>query len=201
MAQQAGARRWESRVLVTAAVMVCGAAGLTGATTTMPVAAAAAATPAPSPVAASTEGTIAFVGLVTHPGPVSVSELQTLPTETAEVTFESGGSPQEHSFTGVRLFAALQHVGLAVDAATHIPLLRRYLIVTARDGYQTVLSGGELDPNFGNAPMFLAWEQDGAPLSPGDGPVRLVVPWDLRGGRYIYGIVSIDVRTIDETAP
>ena len=79
-------------------------------------------------------------------------------------------------------------------------MLQLYLIMTANDGYQVVISGGEIDPNFGNAPMLLAWEQDGTALSAENGPLRLVVPGDLRGGRYVYGIVSIDVRTIDEAA-
>jgi DMSO/TMAO reductase YedYZ molybdopterin-dependent catalytic subunit len=48
--------------------------------------------------------------------------------------------------------------------------------------------------------VLLAWAEEGAPLSANEGPLRLVVPGDLRGGRYIYGIVSIDVRSIDDAA-
>ena len=48
--------------------------------------------------------------------------------------------------------------------------------------------------------MLLAWDQDGTPLARDDGPLRLVVPGDLHGGRYIHGIVSIDVRSIEEGA-
>ena len=154
--------------VVLVAVLVSGVVGVFG--TPAATRLAVAATPAASPIAASAEETIEFIGLVTHPGPISVSELQTLPTETVEVTYESGGSPEAHTFTGVRLTDVLEHVGVAGDPATHNPLLRRYLIVTAKDGYQIVVSGGELDPNFGNAPMLLAWEQDGAPLSAEDGP-------------------------------
>lgn len=154
-----------------------------------------AATPVASPVAA--EGTVEFGGLVTNPGPVTVADLQTLPTETVDVTYESAGAAEDHSFTGVRFYDALEHVGLAVDPEARNPLLRMYIVITANDGYQVVLSGGELDPNFGNAPMLLAWEQDGVPLSGEDGPLRLVVPGDLRGGRYIHGIASIDVMSID----
>src|SRR4051812_16684463 len=56
------------------------------------------------------------------------------------------------------------------DPATHHPLLRRYLVVTASDGYQIVLSGGELDANFGNTPVLLAWAEEGAPLPADEGP-------------------------------
>jgi DMSO/TMAO reductase YedYZ molybdopterin-dependent catalytic subunit len=161
-------------------------------------AAAAQATPAASEAAAPAD-VIEITGVVANPGPVSVSDLQQLPHETVAVTYESGGEPQGHTFTGVRLYAVLEHVGIAANPSTRNPLLRRYLVITANDGYQVVLSGGEIDPNFGNVPILLAWEQDGQPLAGDDGPLRLVVPGDLRGGRYVHGIVSIDVHSIEET--
>lgn len=73
------------------------------------------------------------------------------------------------------------------------PLLTHYVVITATDGYRVVLSGGELDPNFGNAPILLAWEQDGAALDAGNAPARLVVPGDGRGGRYVSGVISVEV--------
>jgi DMSO/TMAO reductase YedYZ molybdopterin-dependent catalytic subunit len=158
------------------------------------------ATPAAAEEAAGDEA-IEITGLVERPGPLRVADLQQLPNQTVEATYESGDRMQSHSFTGTRLFAVLEHAGLAVDADERNPLLRRYLIVTAKDGYQIVLSGGELDPNLGNAPMLLTWEQDGQPLSGEDGPARLVVPGDKRGGRYVYGIVRIDVLSIDGQPP
>jgi DMSO/TMAO reductase YedYZ molybdopterin-dependent catalytic subunit len=184
-------------MVVIVALMVC---GLAGTPTMWHAETAFAATPAASPVAVSADETIELTGLIAHPGPVSISDLQSLPSETMEVTYEAGGTPTAHTYTGVRLIDVLDVLGMTGDPATHNPLLRRYLVVTARDGYQIVLSGGELDPNFGNTPVLLAWAEEGAPLPADEGPLRLVVPGDLRGGRYIYGIVSIDVRSIDDTA-
>ena len=71
-------------------------------------------------------------------------------------------------------------------------------MITANDGYQMVISGGEIDPNFGHEPMLLAWKQDGRPLAGERGPLSLMVPGDMHGGRYVHGIVSIDVRAIDD---
>lgn len=156
---------------------------------------AAQSTPIASPVAAAS---VEFLGLVKTPGAVSVADLQALPQETVTVTYESGGTPEEHTFTGVRLFAALAQVGFDIDPEARNPLLTMYVVITANDGYQVVLSGGELDPNFGDAPILLAWEQDGAALEGENGPLRLVVPGDLRGGRYVHGVVSIDVRALAE---
>lgn len=44
--------------------------------------------------------------------------------------------------------------------------------------------------------MLLAWEQDGVPLVGDRGQLRLAVPGDLRGGRCVHGVVSIDVQTV-----
>lgn len=187
-------------VVFVAAILVAGAALSGGSPIREQAAAAMQATPAASPAALDGAATIEFIGLVTNPGPISVADLQQLGSETVSVTYESGGKPEDHDFTGVRLYDVLEQVGLAIDPEARNPLLTHYLVVTANDGYQVVISGGEIDPNFGNAPMLLAWEQDGAPLAGEDGPLRLVVPGDPRGGRYVHGIVSIEVLSVAEPA-
>lgn len=164
--------------------------------TAMPVSALAQdATPAASNVAPVAQS-IQFSGIV---GDVTltVDELKALPVETVDVTFTAAGESQQHTFTGTSLLGVLELVGLPFPEDAKNPLLQTYLIVTANDGYQVVVSGGELDPSFGNVPMLLAWEQDGASLEGTDGPLRLVVPGDTKGGRYVHGIVSIEVLSLD----
>ena len=56
---------------------------------------------------------------------------------------------------------------------------------------------GEIDPGFGNNPYLLAWDEDGQPLTGDDGPVRLVTPGDVKGGRYVYGVDKLEVRDVD----
>lgn len=148
------------------------------------------ATPVASPVASEA---VEFSGLLDRPGSLTVADLRAFPSETVEVTYETRGGPERHSFTGTRLFGVLDSLGFSTGADERNPLLTRYIVVTANDGYRVVLSGGELDPGFGNAPMLLAWEQDGAPLIGDDGPIRLVTPDDARGGRYVHGVVRIEV--------
>lgn len=149
-----------------------------------------------TPVVAPTDSIRVFgiVGDVT----LSLAEVQALPAESVDVTFTASGEQQQHSFTGTTLLGVLEHVGLPFPADARNPLLQTYLVVTANDGYQVVISGGELDPAFGNVPMLLAWEQDGAALDGADGPLRLVVPGDTKGGRYVHGIVSIEVLGVDQ---
>jgi hypothetical protein len=147
----AGSRRRVMTLL--ALIALAGFAAIT------PVARSGAAQSTPVSATPAAGETIELMGLVQDPGPISVGDLQALPSETVEVTYESGGAPEDHTITWVRLYDVLEHVGIAADPAIHHPLLSRSLIVTANDGYQIVLSGGELDPAFGNAPMLLAWSR------------------------------------------
>ena len=149
-----------------------------------------------TPATPTSSDSIAISGEVKTSGSLSVADLQALPNEHLDVTFTASGKPQNHTFTGTPLLGVLDHVGLVTPKGGKNPLLGVYLVVTAKDGYQVVISGGELDPSFGNTPRYLAWDQDGKALAGDDGPIRLVVPDDTKGGRYVNGIVSIDVFTV-----
>ncbi len=92
--------------------------------------------------------------------------------------------------------------GVDAEPEDRTSLLRRYLIITATDGYRVVVvvSGGELDPDFGNTPMLLAWERVGQPLTGEERPLELMVPGDRLASRYVYGVVEIEVLGI-QSAP
>ncbi len=151
-----------------------------------------------TPDAVAGEGSITISGLVKQETTLTVADLQALPNEFLEVTYTSGGEPQDHTFTGTSFLGVIESIGLDVEEDARNPLLSIVFIITASDGYQVAISGGELDPDFGNEAIYLAWEQDGAPLAVDDngGQIRLVVPGDTRGGRYVSGIVSVEVVTV-----
>ena len=148
-----------------------------------------------SPVAAVE--TIKVTGLVEIPGDLSVADLQTLPIETIEATVEVEGVAQTHTYTGVRLWDVLARAKPLVDPNVNGDPLRKYIALTANDGYEVVISFGELDPQFGGHAYLLAWEEDGAALTGDKGPVELVTPGDKTSGRYIWGIDTIEVRDVD----
>lgn len=184
--------------LVRNRLLVAIALALTLSTGAVSVTLAQDATPAASPVAASptAAGSIELTGLVANPGPVSVTDLQTLPTQTVEVDFESGKGPQHHAYVGALLWDVLTRAGIQTDEEIKNDILRFYAVITSNDGYQVVISLGQIDPTFGNSPYLLAWDEDGAPLAGDSGPLRLVTPGDVHGGRYVSGITSIDVQRI-----
>jgi DMSO/TMAO reductase YedYZ molybdopterin-dependent catalytic subunit len=151
-------------------------------------------TPAASPVAGQT---LEITGLVDHPLTLTVADLEKLTTQSVDVTFKSGQGDQAHSYTGALLSDVIALASPTYDADVKNQSLHRYLVITANDGYEVVISMGEIDPGFGNQPYLLAWEQDGAALTGTDGPVRLVTPGDIKGGRYVTGVIKIEVRDID----
>ncbi len=152
------------------------------------------ASPAASPAGGDS---IEIAGLVENPGTLTVADLQTLPSQTVDVTFQSGSGEQKHSYTGALLWDVLTKATLKLDPDRKNDQLRKYVVITANDGYEVVISLGEIDPGFGHNPCLLAWDEDGQPLTGEDGPVRLVTPGDVKGGRYVYGVVKIEVRDVD----
>jgi DMSO/TMAO reductase YedYZ molybdopterin-dependent catalytic subunit len=148
-----------------------------------------------SPVASPTAGTGSFelTGLVNTPGTVTAADLQALTPQTVEVDFQSGQGDQHHAYTGVLLWDVLDKAGITLNPDVKNDVLHKYVVLTATDGYEVVISLGEIDPGFGANQYLLAWEEDGAALP----LVRLVLPGDIKGGRYISDVVKIEVRDID----
>ncbi len=86
------------------------------------------------------------------------------------------------------------------DPAIKNDVLGFAVVATGSDGYRAVISLGEIDPMFGNQKDLVAYSDTGGQLGPGgsDGALRLVVPGDVAGGRYVSNLVSLQV--IDATA-
>jgi DMSO/TMAO reductase YedYZ molybdopterin-dependent catalytic subunit len=159
------------------------------------VTAAREASPSASPPAA---GDIQVSGHVAHPGTLTLADLQALPAETVEVTYlMSDGTEVQHTYTGARFWDVLQLFEPKIEPDLPETSLHMYVVLTAQDGYVVVLSMGEIDPEFGGYPYVLAWEEDGQALSGEQGLAMLVPPGDRTEGRYIYGIVSIEVHSVD----
>jgi hypothetical protein len=99
------------------------------------------------------------------------------------------------SFTGTRLLNVFDAAGGAkLPNDSNNAKLRVTVMVTGANGYQVALGWGELDPEFGAAPILLAYLSDDKPMGDKQGMARLVVPGDKRGGRYVSTVKSIELR-------
>jgi len=156
--------------------------------------------PAAGPGGVSDQFTVS--GQVADPAtftPVTLAALNQPTTETA--TFLSGAGQVTDTYTGVSLWTLLQDQGLVTDPAIKNDVLRFGVAATGSDGYRALISLGEIDPAFGNQPDLVAYADTGGQLGPDGsaGAMRLVVPGDHAGGRYVSNLT--DLRVIDLTAP
>jgi hypothetical protein len=130
-------------------------------------------------------------GAVTHPLTLDAATLQTLPATTITVTFQSGSGEESGTYTGVLVWDLLQKAGM-VNAPGKNMALRHTLTVTGRDGYAAAIAEGEFDPLYGNKQVLLAYRA--ADRKASFDHLRLLVPGDLHGGRFVSDVVSIDVK-------
>jgi DMSO/TMAO reductase YedYZ molybdopterin-dependent catalytic subunit len=135
-------------------------------------------------------------GEVADPNIVTPETLAALNQPTMETATYVGPTGQvTDSYTGVSLWTLIQDAGLLTDPSIKNDLLRFGVVATGSDGYRAFISMGEIDPAFGHQPDLIAYADTGGQLGPGgpDGALRLVVPGDIAGGRYVSNLVSLQV--------
>ncbi|MBI5931325.1 MAG: molybdate ABC transporter substrate-binding protein [Chloroflexi bacterium] len=141
-----------------------------------------------------TDGTLYVGGQVYQPLTLTIDDLQTYSAQTVDVTYLSGEDTVNATFTGVLLWDILSSAQVNINADVENDKLSLFIVATGSDGYQAVISWGEIDPEFGNQGILVAYAKDGAPITSESGTFQLVVPGDGRGGRYVSGLVSVEVR-------
>lgn len=130
-----------------------------------------------------------------NPLNLTLDDLQKLkPTEVKAKTKEG----DEHTFKGVRLFDILDSAGVTLGKELRGKNLSKYILIKAADGYQVVFALPEIDPEFTNETILLAYQVDGKPLPKGEGPFRIVAPNDKRQARWIRELTTIKVVSSKE---
>ena len=98
-----------------------------------------------------------------------------------------------HVYSGVPVRALLAPLGVPFGEKLRGRSLRLVVLVRARDGYAVAYALAEFDPAFSDRTILLVDRQDGLPLYPGQGPLRIVAPGDKRPARWIRMVTSLDV--------
>lgn len=137
---------------------------------------------------------ISIDGAVEHARSLTLAALKRAPATTETVSLTTGKGVLTGSYTGVLLWTLLQQAVIRSTPGIKNDILRRTVVVTGSDGYQTVLSVGEIDPKFGGDRALIAYARGGKALSHDRGFARLIVPTDKSAGRAVFGIASITVR-------
>jgi DMSO/TMAO reductase YedYZ molybdopterin-dependent catalytic subunit len=126
-------------------------------------------------------------GRVDHPRIYRLADLKKLPAHTVNVSFQGPGGTQSHTFTGALLYDVATAAAPHVDTDRKNDSLRWTARVHATDNYEVVVAWGEFDPGFEARQVLLAYAENGKPLTD-DGFARLVVPGDIKGGRYVSNV-------------
>jgi DMSO/TMAO reductase YedYZ molybdopterin-dependent catalytic subunit len=137
---------------------------------------------------------ISIDGAVEHSRSLTLSDLKHEPATTETVSLKTGKGVLTGTYSGVLLWALLQKSVIKVSPGSKNDVMRHTVVVTGSDGYSTVLSVAEIDPEFGNDQAIIAYAKDGQPLNDGRGFARLILPADKSAGRAISGVASITVR-------
>lgn len=151
------------------------------------------ATGVPAPAVSDPVSSFRVLGDVERPTTFDLQKLRQLPATQQNATYVTAGATAHQTFTGALLWDVVQSAGVTVDAQVKNDILRKTILVMGADGYETVFSAGEIDPDFGGAPIIVAYEADGRPLER-SGMARIVAPGDKKGGRFVSNIVQIEVR-------
>ncbi len=136
----------------------------------------------------------AIKGGVDHPHTVTLADLQNETPTSVEISQHTNHGPLAGKFTGVLLWTLLQEAGVTTEPGKRNDMLRRTVVITASDGYSTVLSLGELAPDFGNEQAIIAYRQSGKPIEGANGFARLIIASDKAAGRAVSAISAIEVH-------
>ena len=164
-------------VTMFAVVLVC-AAVLVGART-------------PTPLAAAGEIVFRIGGDVERPQQWTLDDLAKLPRREVRTRDRDG---TEATFAGVALLDLLPLAEVPLGEKLRGSNMALYLLIEAADGYRVVFALPELDPGFTERVVLLADQRNGRPLSPKEGPLRLVVPGEKRHARWVRQVESCTVR-------
>jgi DMSO/TMAO reductase YedYZ molybdopterin-dependent catalytic subunit len=134
-------------------------------------------------------------GDLPNPRRIGASELHNLPRVNVHTT-DPRDPGKEIVYSGTPLVEALKVGGLLVDSgmAGIRDAITMTVLVEATDGYRAVFSLAELDPELTDRIVLLADAKDGQPLSPREGPFRIIVPGEKRPARWIRQVKALTVR-------
>ncbi len=133
-------------------------------------------------------GDLTLAGDVTNPGNYSIDYLKSLQPTTVD------------GYIGVSLWTLLGDGSDVIVGTGKNAILRNYVVATGSNGSQSLVSLGEINPNFGgntSQPDLVAYERNGQLLS----SPQLIVPQDTSGARNVTNLASLNVLGVLPQAP
>jgi len=143
------------------------------------------------PATSTLDAQVRIDGMVEQPLTFHTPDLATLPRQTLQVQDHNG---RESVFEGVALVELLKRAGAPLGKDLRGDRMVTYTVVGAADGYRVVFALPEIDPAFSDRVILLADRRDQQPLSPQEGPLRLIVPGEKRQARWVRQVTAVTIR-------
>jgi hypothetical protein len=148
---------------------------------------------------------LAFVALILD-GALLQSQQLTIQTETGKQTVLSKTDiesmprikvttqgPDGSSYDGVALKTLLEKTGVEFGHSLRGKRMASCLLVEGADGYRVVIALPEIDPDFTDKQIVLAFSQNGRPLDTKEGPYRIVIPNEKRMARWVKQVTTLKI--------
>ena len=119
-------------------------------------------------------------------------EIESLP----HIKVATHGSETNATFEGVALKTLLEKGGVEFGGSLRGKRLASCLLVEAADGYSAVIALPEIDPDFNDKQIVLAFLQDGKPLDAKAGPYRIVIPDEKRMARWVRQVTTLKIVSV-----
>lgn len=110
------------------------------------------------------------------------ADMDKWPQQSVKVRAQGG---QSITYSGVSLENVIKAAGFNFRDNLHGHLMTMYLLVEAADEYRAVFALPEFDSNYTDHVILVATKRDGKPLSPEEGPFRIIVPDEKRQARWV----------------
>jgi hypothetical protein len=150
--------------------------------------------------APASQTTFRIGGAVSKPGAWDAARLRRdLTGDIRPVAYTLKG--QHHTAHAVPLWALLQAAQPRINPQIKHHLLQFVVAVRGQDGYTADFTLGELSPDFGGRAVWVAWDEDGKPLTGDAGPVQILVPGDKKPARWVHALALLSVLDGAQTPP
>ena len=104
---------------------------------------------------------------------------------------------KEHQYSVVSVRDLLSQAGAPVGEKLRGAALHDIVLVRAKDGYAVAFTLADFDEAYSARTIVLADKEDGSPLSDTAGPLRLIVPDDKKGSRWVRMVTKIEIFDVD----
>lgn len=141
----------------------------------------------------SANAVIKIEGEVTQVLELTKSDLSALGESELEAPDKEG---KNHRYKGVLLHKVLEKAGVTLGKDLRGRNLVKFVLLHAADDYEVIYTLPEIDPEFTDNPILLAYEMDGSELEEGIGPFRIVNPADKKPARWIRELTVIKIISL-----